>query len=75
MTSYDSYPVQVAELRRRIEDIGEQPPRRLKDQQALHQMQVYQSKLELQNEHLRRAAAELRASEQRYHRLFESMAQ
>ena len=55
---------------RRTEDVIKRPPRRQEDQKTLHELQIHQAELEMQNEQLRRALAELDASQARYFDLY-----
>jgi two-component system cell cycle sensor histidine kinase/response regulator CckA len=81
MTDKDSRPDQADELRRRAEAIaGEtaaQPPADLAalspedTRWTLHELQVHQIELEMQNEELRRTQGELEASRARYFDLYD----
>ena len=81
MTSDDSQPEDAAELRRKAEQILRENsgpmrknPEALSPEetlQTLHELQVHQIELEMQNEELRRAQAELDASRARYFDLYD----
>jgi PAS domain S-box-containing protein len=71
----------AAELRRRAETLVEEDPRAVptelkglsldKVRRMFHELQVHQIELEMQNEELRQARAELEASHERYFDLFD----
>ena len=81
MTSKDNRPEQAAELRRQAEEIARekaaQSPENLEalspeeTRQTLHELRVHQIELEMQNEELRRAQAELDAARARYFDLYD----
>ena len=67
----------AAELRQRAEKRAERPPARTKplspaaSRLTLHELQVYQIELEMQNEELRRTRTELEAVRERYFDLYD----
>lgn len=81
MTSKGNLPDSAAELRKRAEEKARQnaaqAPEDLlalspeESRRMLHELRVYQIELEMQNEELRRAQAELEASRARYFDLYE----
>ena len=81
MISKDNRPGDAAELRRRAEEIVRektaQPPEKLEalspeeTRRTLHELRVHQIELEMQNEELRRAQAELDAARARYFDLYD----
>jgi PAS domain S-box-containing protein len=78
MTSKDHRPADAADLRRRAEekaradDVKAQKPLSPKESgRLLHELQVHQIELEMQNEELRRAQGELEAARARYFDLFD----
>ena len=81
MTSTDNRPGDAAELRWRAEEIARekaaQPPENLEalspeeTRRTLHELRVHQIELEMQNEELRRAQAELDAARARYFDLYD----
>jgi len=56
-------------IERRISSFDEQPSADLK--QVLHELQVHQIEIEMQNEELRRASHELEESQRRYLDIYE----
>src|ERR1017187_2375662 len=78
MTSKDDQPVDATDLRRRAEEKARtdeaqaQKPLSPKESgRLLHELQVHQIELEMQNEELRRAQGELEAARARYFDLFD----
>jgi len=81
MKNKDNRPEQAAGLRRRAEEAGRAKEARLpknekalspeETRQALHELRVHQIELEMQNEELRRAQAELDAARARYFDLYD----
>jgi PAS domain S-box-containing protein len=78
MTGKDDRPADAADLRRRAEEkarADEAQPRKTPSpkeaKRLLHELQVHQIELEMQNEELRRAEGELEASRARYFDLFD----
>ena len=81
MTSKDNRPDQAAELRRQAEamarESGALSPEQLEalspedTRRTLHELRVHQIELEMQNEELRRARAELTAARVRYFDLYD----
>jgi len=78
MTSKDDRPADAADLRRRAEQkarADEAQPRKTPSpkeaKRLLHELQVHQIELEMQNEELRRAQGEIEASRARYFDLFD----
>ena len=81
MKNKDNRPGDAAELRKRAEEIARgkaaQPPENIETlspeeiRQALHGLRVHQIELEMQNEELRRAQAELDAARARYYDLYD----
>ena len=81
MNSQDDRPGDAAELRRRAEDLDRrtaaQAPENLEAlsseeiRRTLHELRVHQIQLEMQNEELRRAQAELDAARARYFDLYD----
>ena len=81
MTSTDNRPGAASELRWRTEEIirekAAQPPEKLEapspeeTRRTLHELRVHQIELEIQNEELRRAQAELDAARARYFDLYD----
>jgi PAS domain S-box-containing protein len=78
MTSKDDRPADAADLRRRAEEKAHtndvQAQKTLSPKEAgrlLHELQVHQIELEMQNEELRRAQGEIEAARARYFDLFD----
>lgn len=78
MTEEPSRPAALSELRRLAEEKARatkaRPPTTLSPQEAgqlIHELQVHQIELEMQNEELRRAQSELEASRARYFDLYD----
>jgi two-component system cell cycle sensor histidine kinase/response regulator CckA len=81
MVGKDNRPAQAAELRRRAEEMARGTAVQLPEvldvrspeetRQTLHELRVHQIELELQNDELRRAQAELDASRARYFDLYD----
>jgi PAS domain S-box-containing protein len=81
MTDKDDRTEQAAELRERAEEVARvktgAPPENLKalsqeeTWRTFHELQVHQIELEMQNEELRRAQAELEAARERYFDLYD----
>jgi PAS domain-containing protein len=81
MTSTDNRPGDAAELRWRAEEIARekaaQPPEKLEApspeamRRTLHELRVHQIELQMQNEELRRAQAELDGARARYFDLYD----
>ena len=78
MTEEPRHPAALSDLRRLAEEKARaneaQPPKTLSPEEAgrlLHELQVHQIELEMQNEELRRAQGELEASRARYFDLYD----
>ena len=78
MTEAPRHPAALSDLRRLAEEKAgandAQPPKTLSPEEAgrlLHELQVHQIELEMQNEELRRAQGELEASRARYFDLYD----
>jgi PAS domain-containing protein len=78
MTQEPRHPAALSDLRRLAEEKARlneaQPPKTLSPEEAgrlIHELQVHQIELEMQNEELRRAQGELEASRARYFDLYD----